>query len=196
MALPSTPILDDFNRADEGPPPSASWSSTTMSVISNRLVPDLDVTPQAVWLSPFTSNNQEAYISIYFDQALAEVSDFEGGGLFYIRLRNSLEGQYNLLIFITPPLFANPGTVAMRILRSGTTISDEVTIPYTSGDAFALSVADNVITGYHKPFGGDWNMKLTVGLHLKNLGPRIHKRQFALRQKDWLGGRKGTNWPA
>ena len=26
MAFPTTGLLDDFNRADEGPPPSASWS--------------------------------------------------------------------------------------------------------------------------------------------------------------------------
>lgn len=28
MAFPTTSVLDDFNRADAGPPPSASWTST------------------------------------------------------------------------------------------------------------------------------------------------------------------------
>jgi hypothetical protein len=27
MAFPSTPILDDFNRSNEGPPPSSNWTS-------------------------------------------------------------------------------------------------------------------------------------------------------------------------
>jgi hypothetical protein len=27
MTFPTTPILDDFNRANEGPPPSANWSA-------------------------------------------------------------------------------------------------------------------------------------------------------------------------
>lgn len=43
MAFPTTGILDDFNRANEGPPPSASWSSSgytaasQASVVSNEV---------------------------------------------------------------------------------------------------------------------------------------------------------------
>lgn len=44
MAFPTTSVLDDFNRADTGPPPSASWDSaaldfttSALSVVSNTL---------------------------------------------------------------------------------------------------------------------------------------------------------------
>lgn len=38
MAFPETSILDDFNRSDEGPPPSASWTNVEngLEVISNQ----------------------------------------------------------------------------------------------------------------------------------------------------------------
>jgi hypothetical protein len=43
VAFPTTPILDDFNRADEGPPPSANWTGPMtaggpngLQVVSNQ----------------------------------------------------------------------------------------------------------------------------------------------------------------
>jgi len=43
MSFPTTPILDNFNRANEGPPPSASWTldaprsgSASAEVVSNQ----------------------------------------------------------------------------------------------------------------------------------------------------------------
>lgn len=41
MAFPTTPVIDDFNRADTGPPPSASWTTYSTyaghKVVSNQL---------------------------------------------------------------------------------------------------------------------------------------------------------------
>lgn len=42
MAFPTAAILDNFNRTDEGPPPSADWSTFDGSgheVVSNQMVP-------------------------------------------------------------------------------------------------------------------------------------------------------------
>lgn len=41
MVFPTTPVLDDFNRADQGPPPSSSWTDgflaiNGLAVISNQ----------------------------------------------------------------------------------------------------------------------------------------------------------------
>ena len=40
MSFPTTPVLDSFDRADEGPPPSANWTNSgfgpnTLQVVSN-----------------------------------------------------------------------------------------------------------------------------------------------------------------
>ena len=37
MAFPTTGILDDFNRGNEGPPPSANWTTLVQGhkVVSN-----------------------------------------------------------------------------------------------------------------------------------------------------------------
>ena len=37
MAFPNTPVLDNFNRANEGPPPSANWVGWIMAA-SNLIV--------------------------------------------------------------------------------------------------------------------------------------------------------------
>lgn len=47
MAFPTTSVLDDFNRGNEGPPPSVAWgtgsidtSTSTLKVVSNKCVDD------------------------------------------------------------------------------------------------------------------------------------------------------------
>lgn len=37
MAFPTTSLLDDFNRADTGPPPSGSWDSAGLDLASSAL---------------------------------------------------------------------------------------------------------------------------------------------------------------
>lgn len=70
MAFPTTPILDDFNRADEGPPPSASWSfpittnaGNGLGVSSNHLVP-LPSNAESWYQVAYGGKHQEVYIDI------------------------------------------------------------------------------------------------------------------------------------
>jgi len=61
-------ILDDFNRADEGPPPSASWVTPIgydgLEVISNECAPDPAVgSGSATWGTPFGAD-QVVYATI------------------------------------------------------------------------------------------------------------------------------------
>lgn len=69
MQFPTTPVLDDFNRADEGPPPSGEWWTleSGFSVASNQCVPADDVDNSALWNQAdldLLSDNQEVYITV------------------------------------------------------------------------------------------------------------------------------------
>lgn len=65
-SFPTTVVLDDFNRADVGPPPSASWSTTGAfsavgtqhSVISNRLGKTVTGFHSVYWLTSFAANQE------------------------------------------------------------------------------------------------------------------------------------------
>ncbi len=43
MAFPTTSVLDDFNRANEGPPPSASWRTDNYNTASSTLAVDTNI---------------------------------------------------------------------------------------------------------------------------------------------------------
>src|SRR5215203_2389814 len=62
-------ILDTFNRANEGPPPSASWGGVVVSgqggikVVSNQVVADAGGDGTGYWGTSFNAN-QEAFIKM------------------------------------------------------------------------------------------------------------------------------------
>ena len=61
--FPTTGILDYANRANEGPPPTG-WTSSTVSVESNRFRPTSTVSGGADWNTPLGAADQEAYVEI------------------------------------------------------------------------------------------------------------------------------------
>jgi hypothetical protein len=86
MAFPATSILDDFNRANEGPPPSSNWTdiSNGLKVVSNVCVGNVasayNVSRWNTSFGPDTEvyaklNNISAYIQLFLRMA----SDFSTG---------------------------------------------------------------------------------------------------------------------
>jgi hypothetical protein len=61
---PTTPILDNFNRPNEGPPPSASWTDVVggFSVVDNHA--EASVSSVDVWTASQFGADQEAYFTI------------------------------------------------------------------------------------------------------------------------------------
>lgn len=76
--FPSTPILDNFNRADTGPPPSASWDTTVsgnlldvryagapgLAVRSNAAKALADGEASMRWSAVLSSSDNEAYCTL------------------------------------------------------------------------------------------------------------------------------------
>jgi len=73
MPFPTTPILDNFDRADEGPPPSSSWSYPVYAtaagekVVSNQAGSDVDTAATAYW-------NSETFLNVEVYGTVAAVS--------------------------------------------------------------------------------------------------------------------------
>jgi len=66
MAFPVTGILDPFTRADTGPPPSGSWTTSTGTghkVVSNTCAPDTGGSG-SVWSAAQFAATQEVYATI------------------------------------------------------------------------------------------------------------------------------------
>ena len=58
MAFPTTSVLDNANRADEGPPPSASWGNLVAGLVvsSNQIAPSGPGFRSSYWLTAFNAN--------------------------------------------------------------------------------------------------------------------------------------------
>jgi hypothetical protein len=94
MAFPTTPILDTFQRANTGPPPSASWTTskgTGLKIVSNQCVPNVDTLDQAAtWSASSFVNNQECYFTL-----AAVPTSTSGGMACCARLQNSTDINSN-----------------------------------------------------------------------------------------------------
>lgn len=82
--FPTTPVIDNFNRADEGPPPSANWTTGIAngfggflepghSVVGNQLNNDFNDVAQNYWNSDSFGPDCEAYITVVDVQGLVSV---------------------------------------------------------------------------------------------------------------------------
>jgi hypothetical protein len=75
QGFPGTPILDDFNRADEGPPPSANWTYPLipadggLEVIGNELGSSVQ-TASVYWNSP-AGPDSEVYVTVHVPPSTA-----------------------------------------------------------------------------------------------------------------------------
>src|SRR5215204_5547888 len=67
--FPTTSVLDDFNRANEGPPPSASWGGVIASgqgglkVVSNKVTWNASDDGTGYWGTQFNAN-QDAFVHL------------------------------------------------------------------------------------------------------------------------------------
>lgn len=151
MAFPTTPILDDFNRADEGPPPSASWHTPGfpgdydgLRVVSNQMTTDAgSIGGYSDWNTSY-GPDCEFYFTI--PNLLANNPSV----IFYFRLDAPyLEGTtkgYSLDII--------SGQVNLIRLSDSASLHTEV-MAVSSGDKFGVSAVGDLLTVYYDG-GGGW----------------------------------------
>jgi hypothetical protein len=154
-SFPTTPILDNFNRANEGPPPSANWTSfhtfIAGKVSSNTCIVNGASTAQ-YWNPKVFIPDEEVYMKISTKPANGNVARLclriQGANL-------ATEDGYQL------HFAADAGTdiITIRKVSSGTssvllTISPAQEV--SSGDSLGFSAVGSTLTAWYKSGSGAW----------------------------------------
>ena len=153
--FPTTPILDDFNRPDEGSPPSSSWVDAFGWLVNGgQFTTALPPGGQFSLFGTVYGPDCEAYYSInpVVDNQLN----------LYIRFQPASYTGYYLAV-----TFSTVGNSFIEISRSddvGVTIGlgVGVNIAIANGDSVGIRVIGNSITSWHKPLAGAWALQETV----------------------------------
>lgn len=158
MAFPLTPILDDFNRSNTGPPPSSSWSGPVFSgdgqlkVVSNQL---------SVNASGFSDNYWNTLVGPDCE-VYATIVTIAGSGTptFYLDARITSPNAAGVSGYELDWAETTGATDSLFLYRFdsgvytqlGASVSQEV----ASGDSLGMSVIGSTITGYYKSGAGAW----------------------------------------
>lgn len=148
MAFPTTGVLDDFDRANEGPPPSSNWTSAIEgsggghSVLSNQM--KANSTPSSNWWNA-AQFGPDCEVHL-------EIVTFSNGSYVWIRIQSPGSAAVDgYLVFI-----ATTTITTYRCDNGGFTqlgASDSVT--YSNGDSVGLEAIGTDISVYRKT-GGSW----------------------------------------
>ncbi len=160
MSFPTTGILDNFNRANVGPPPSASWSQAfsgvfgQFKVVSNRAAVNSLVSGYAenYYNAASYGGDCEAYVTIVTKPANTTIF---GLGIRMVDLVGAVNPDGYMLF-----LSALSGTDTLQIDRIdngvrnilGTAVSQEV----SNGDAIGIRAIGSALTCWYKASGGSW----------------------------------------
>lgn len=154
MAFPINGILDNFNRADSGPPLSASWtlkSGTGMKVISNQGGVNASGVTQ---IETYNVANYGEDCEVFITLPVATVWD---PILLYLKYDTVLKNGYAVR------LTGVGNTIRLRRYDNDV-ITDYSSIAQTisNGDSFGASYIQGTLKSYYKPSAGSWTVIDTV----------------------------------
>jgi hypothetical protein len=140
MAFPTTGLLDQFNRANEGPPPSASWVNSKavgLKVASNECAGDIAAGSASSWNTSFGAN-QECYAKVTVTTPTNMT--------LYARLATATDYNSNHYEIV----FASTTTLQFwkRVSGVWTQMGANETISHSSGDQWGIEVNGTTITTY------------------------------------------------
>jgi hypothetical protein len=156
-SFPINGILDNFNRADEGPPPSASWSSqilpTTstadpMKTASNFASGSSGNFCSQAWASTPT-NNQEAYITTITGAA----------NYFGVWVRASAINTSGITAYEARCRDSGTNIFLYRWDNDSTRVTlTSVAQTWAAGDSLGMSITGSSISVYFKSGAGAWTL--------------------------------------
>lgn len=160
MPFPTTAVLDNFNRSNVGPPPSASWSQAfsgifgQFKVVSNRAAVNsiLNGYAENYYNVADYGGDCEAYVTLVTKPANATIF---GLGLRMVDLVGAANPEGYMLF-----LSALSGTDTLQIDRIdngvrtllGTTVTQEI----SNGDSIGIRAIGSNLTCWYKASGGSW----------------------------------------
>ena len=147
--FPETAILDNFNRADEGPPPSASWTTPAgfdgLQVVSLECA-NLVGIGECIWVTAFNAG-QEARVTVPARQ--------DDESEFYILARYQ-DADNKVFIDIVRDDDTNDIVEISETVAGVTTLigGPYIIADYLDGDAFGMCCQGAIITAYYRSVGG------------------------------------------
>ncbi len=157
MAFPTTGLVDQFNRANEGPPPSANWTTSTglngLQVDTNQ-VRSSSGTSFGFWNAATFGPDSECYCTIPTKGANTQLCAV------YVRLKDdssfaTLDGY---TAFFTVVSGGNNDTITVQRIDNGvgTNLGSTITQEFSSGDALGMDMVVSTINVYYKSGAGAW----------------------------------------
>lgn len=144
-------ILDNFNRANEGPPPSSSWTtvgSNGLKVVSNQCVPEVSTFCAARWNTAFSADDF-VFIDISTLGAVNEQTEL------YLRWDNASTNGYAVVL-----KYAS-GADNLSIYRVDNFVytllgATDTSQDFAAGDGIGFSVVGSTLTAYRRS-AGTWS---------------------------------------
>lgn len=158
MAFPTTEILDNFNRANEGPPPSASWTNVYngLKVSSNQCVGNTASDNISDWNVSTFGPDSECHAKIpVFPSAGTGI----GLGCRLTTHGSSTQDGYWIIFS-----YYNTLILGREDNGSFTQLGANISRTINEGDSIGIEVigTSNNIKAYHKPSGGSWSSSLAT----------------------------------
>lgn len=146
--FPTTGVLDNFNRTNEGPPPSANWTADTQFKVLSNVCAGNGTSNWGTWNTSYAPN-EEVYMTITTLPDVNEVTsmgcrlDIVNYDSYYIRyVRLAGTDTVNITHY-------NSGNDTDSILA---TYSQEIAV----NDSIGISAIGSTITAYYKAADGSW----------------------------------------
>lgn len=158
VRLPSTSILDDFNRADESPL-AGGWTLPVWSgggnvrIVSNSVTYITGDYGDAAWTTA-PANDQESYIT--FTTLTAT-----GAPVAAVFVRLTTLGGFSVRGYELSA-DVNAGTIELKTMSPSFTTLASTNITLQSGDSLGIRAVGTTITGWRKPSGGSWTQILSA----------------------------------
>jgi hypothetical protein len=188
-AFPEPGVLDNFNRADEGPPPSAGWvDKHVMGVVSNecaaRQTPNDyggPFTANMLWRAVFAAN-QIAFVT-------TSVRQLDGGDVYLVARLQDTDNCVALYVY-RDDTGGDTVEIIENVAGVFSTIGGPHTIDYQDGDTFGIRCTGDTIEACHRPLAGAWTLLGSGVTTLPVAGGKIGLdcRDTTVRFDDFGGG--------
>ncbi len=152
MAFPTTGILDNFNRANEGPPPSTNWTNILngLKVVSNQCKGNVGSADNiSRWNATQFGPDAEAYATVI------ETADGTGAREIDIYVRADADRNPSYFLSIDPyneTLSLWRKNAAGSAFQIGISRSRNI----VNGETYGLEIVGTTLSVYVKPSGGSW----------------------------------------
>lgn len=162
-SFPQASVLDNFNRANEGPPPSANWTDKIVSshanglkVASNALACGASVPASSYWSAATFGPDIEVYAT-FVTVPTANLSQVSLWGRLAEPVTSTPDG-YRVIATINTGSNDSLGLQIITDGIAGTLGGASISIggDYAAGDSIGMKIVGPSLTAYYKPSAGSW----------------------------------------